>query len=222
MSVLEEWRIILKLDPGRSLSEERLEQVCAWPVDAVVVGGSGGYGREEVSALLGRLRKFRLPVAMEISDTQALCAGFDLYLVPMVLNAGEVDWIVGHQHTALKEYGSLLQGHKVFGEGYCILNPGATASQMTAARTDLDTQDVVAFARLAQDLLRLPVFYMEYSGTYGSPELVAEVGGVLQSTLLWYGGGIRTPEQTGEMAGLANAIVIGNAVYEGDSPLQGR
>ena len=93
---------------------------------------------------------------------------------------------------------------------------------MTAARTDLDTKDVVAFARLAQDLLRLPVFYVEYSGTFGSPELVAEVSGVLESTLLWYGGGIRTPEQAGEMAGLANAIVIGNAVYEGDSPLRGR
>jgi heptaprenylglyceryl phosphate synthase len=41
---------------------------------------------------------------------------------------------------------------------------------------------------------------------------------VLTDTLLWYGGGIRTPEQAEEMAAAADAIVIGNAVYDGSSP----
>jgi len=60
---------------------------------------------------------------------------------------------------------------------------------------------------------------LEYSGTYGSPEVVEAVSRVLGDTRLWYGGGIRTPEQAAEMGALADAIVIGNAVYEGDSPL---
>lgn len=220
MNLLRQWQTILKLDPARELSQARLAEVCSWPVDAVIVGGSGGYGADEVSALLRRLRRFPLPVALEISDTTALCAGFDLYFVPLVLNSRGVEWVVGRQQKALKEFGRFIKGRRVFGEGYCILNPAATAAQLADARTDLDSSDVVAYARLAQDLLGLPIFYLEYSGAYGPPEMVAAVSSVLDSTLLWYGGGISTPEQAGEMGALANAIVIGNAVYEGGSPLE--
>jgi putative glycerol-1-phosphate prenyltransferase len=105
------------------------------------------------------------------------------------------------------------------GEGYCILNPEATAARISGAQTELDLGDVAAFARLAQDLLRLPIFYLEYSGAYGSPQVVAAARAVLERTLLWYGGGIREPRQADEMAALADAIVIGNAVYDGSSPL---
>ncbi len=220
MHLLREWRTILKLDPGRAVSDERLAEVCSWPVDAVIVGGSGGYGAAEVSELLARLRRYPLPVALEVTDVAALCPNFDLYFVPLVLNSQKVEWIVGRQQKALKEFGRFVKGRRVFGEGYCILNPQSTAARLADARGDLDQRDVVAFARLAQDLFRLPIFYLEYSGMYGSPEVVAAVSDALESTLLWYGGGIRTPEQAGEMGAMANAIIIGNAVYEGDSPLE--
>jgi putative glycerol-1-phosphate prenyltransferase len=219
MHLLREWRTILKFDPARPLSDERLAEVCSWPVDAVIVGGSGGYGAEEVSALLRRLRRYPLPMALEVSDAAALCPGFDVYFVPLVLNSRSVEWIVGRQQEALKEFGRHIKGRRVFGEGYCILNPEATAARMADARTDLGPADVVAFARLAQDLFKLPIFYLEYSGTYGSPEVVTAVSNVLDSTLLWYGGGISTPEQAGEMGAMANAVIIGNAIYEGSSPL---
>jgi putative glycerol-1-phosphate prenyltransferase len=219
MNLLREWRTILKLDPARQISDQRLAEVCAWPADAVIVGGSGGYGAAEVAALLSRLRRCPLPKALEVSDPAALCPGFDLYFVPLVLNSRDVEWVVGRQQQALKDFGRFVKGRRVFGEGYCILNPEATAAHMAHARTDLDVSDVVAFARLAQDLFRLPIFYLEYSGTYGPPEVVAAVRDVLDSTLLWYGGGIRTAEQAGEMGDMANAIIIGNAIYEGCSPL---
>jgi putative glycerol-1-phosphate prenyltransferase len=221
VNLLREWKTILKLDPARELSQKRLDEVCSWPVDAVIVGGSGGYGAAEVSALLSRLRRYPLPTALEVSDATALCPGFDLYFVPLVLNSRGVEWVVGRQQEALKDFGRFIKGRRVFGEGYCILNPDATAARMADARTDLEAGDVVAFAQLAQDLLRLPIFYLEYSGEYGSPEVVAAVSSVLDSTLLWYGGGICTPEQAGEMGAMANAIIIGNAVYEeGCSPLE--
>ena len=220
MHLLREWRTILKLDPARSLSDERLAEVCAWPVDAVIVGGTGGYGAAEVAALLKRLRRYPLPVAQEISDPGTILPDFDLYFVPLILNSDDAEWIVGRQQDALKEFGRFIKGRRVFGEGYCVLNADATVAQLTGARTGLSTPDIVAFARLAQDLLCLPIFYLEYSGTYGSPEVVAAVSNVLDSTLLWYGGGICTSEQAGEMGGLANAIIIGNAVYEGCSPLK--
>jgi putative glycerol-1-phosphate prenyltransferase len=213
------WRTVLKLDPGRSISRERLAEVCAWDVDAVVVGGSGGYGFDDVLALLARLRRQHLPVALEVSDLGAVCPGFDLYVVPTVLNSLEVDWVVGHHQAAIKHYAQLIDWPRVVAEGYCILNSAATAAHISRARTDLDVDDVVAFARLAEHLFRLPVFYLEYSGRYGSPEVVEAVRRVLGETRLWYGGGIRTPEQAAQMGALADTIVIGNAVYEGYSPL---
>jgi putative glycerol-1-phosphate prenyltransferase len=219
MNDFRQWRTILKLDPGRVLSDGRLAEVCSWPIDAVIVGGTGGYGFDQVLALLARLRRYPLPLALEVSDLGALCPGFDLYCVPTVLNSMEVDWVVGHHQEAIRRFGHLMDWERVIVEGYCILNPDATAARMSLARTDLDLDDVVAFARLAEHLLKLPIFYMEYSGTYGAPEAVEAVRGVLDGTLLWYGGGIRTPQQAGEMAAMANAIVIGNAIYEGCSPL---
>ncbi|MCE5254548.1 MAG: heptaprenylglyceryl phosphate synthase [Actinomycetia bacterium] len=217
-----EWRRILKLDPARALSAERLDEVSSWDVDAVVVGGSGGYGFTEVFRLLTRLRRYSLPVALEVSDAETVCPGFDLYLVPMVLNSVDVDWVVGHHQAAIKRYADVMDWQRLVVEGYCILNPEATAARLSCARAGLGTDDVLAFARLAEHLLKIPIFYLEYSGAYGSPELVAAVRSVLTNTRLWYGGGIRTVEQAREMQAAADAIVVGNAVYEGHTPLAAR
>lgn len=212
------WRRIIKLDPARALSEERLAEVCAWDVDAVVLGGSGGYGFEEVSGLLERVRRHPHPVALEVSDPRAVCPGFDLYLIPMVLNSTEVDWVVGHQQAAIKRYADLIDWERLIVEGYCILNPGAAAARLSRARAVLSADDVLAYARLAGHLLKLPIFYLEYSGSYGPPELVAAVREVLAGTRLWYGGGIRTAGQARQMEAAADAVVVGNAVYEGHAP----
>lgn len=213
-----EWRRIVKLDPARILSEERLAAILSWDLDAIVIGGSGGYGVREVLDLLGRVRQSSLPVALEVSDAGTICPGFDLYLIPMVLNSTRVDWVVGHHQAAIKRYAGVMDWSKVVVEGYCILNPGATAARISHASTDLSSDDVLAYARLAGYLLRLPIFYMEYSGAYGSPELVRAVADALGGTLLWYGGGVRTWEQAEEMGALAHAVVVGNAVYEGYAP----
>jgi len=212
------WRRIVKLDPARPLSNERLKEVCSWGLDALVVGGTGGYGLREVLSLLARLRRCDLPLALEVSDAGAVCPGFDVYFIPMVLNSTEVDWVIGHHQTAIKRYSEVMDWEKLVVEGYCILNPDASAARLSRARTGIGTEDVVAFAQLAEHLLALPIFYLEYSGTYGSIEVVRAVRGVLQRTLLWYGGGIHTTEQAAEMAALADAIVIGNVVYD-ETPL---
>ncbi|MBU2603214.1 MAG: heptaprenylglyceryl phosphate synthase [Actinobacteria bacterium] len=227
------WRRIVKLDPARPLSDERLAAVRSWGADAIVVGGSGGYGAEEVRMLLDRVRlksppgalgaptapeALATPVALEISDARAVCPGFDLYLVPMVLNSSDVDWVMGHHQAAIKRYADVIDWRKVVVEGYCVLNADATVARLSGARATMGIDDVVAFARLAEHLLKLPIFYLEYSGTYGPPEVVSAVRRVLSSTRLWYGGGIRTRAQAREMAALADTIVVGNAVYEGHDP----
>lgn len=216
------WRRIIKLDPARPLSDGRLAEVCAWDIDAVVLGGSGGYGSKEALGLLDRVRRHPLPVALEVSDPGAICPGFDLYLIPMVLNSADVEWVVGHHQEAIKRYGDVMDWEKVIVEGYCILNPQAAAARLSRARADLSADDVVAFARLAEHLLRLPIFYLEYSGTYGPPGLVAAVRQVLSGTRLWYGGGITTAQQACEMEAAADTVVVGNAIYQGHAPWKAR
>ncbi len=212
------WRHIVKLDPARPLSNDRLAAVCSWDIDAIVIGGSGGYGLCEVLALLGRARRYALPIALEVSDPAVICPGFDLYLIPMVLNSTEVEWVIGHHQAAIKRYADMMDWSRVAVEGYCILNPNATAARMSHARADLDFDDVLAYARLAEHLLGLPIFYLEYSGEYGARELVASVGRILGNTRLWYGGGIHMREQAEEMSTWADAVVVGNAVYDGAAP----
>lgn len=209
-----DWSRVVKLDPARSLSRERLEAVRAWRPDAVVVGGTGGYGAGEVLALLMRLRHLDLPLALEISDQAALCPGFDLYLVPMVLNSRQTEWIIGRHHAAVKRFAHRAEWERLVVEGYCILNPAASAAELTQADTGLLVDDVAAYARVAEHLLHLPIFYLEYSGAYGPPEMVQAVRRVLGETRLWYGGGITSDRQATEMGAWADTIVVGNAVYD--------
>lgn len=84
---------------------------------------------------------------------------------------------------------------------------------MTNADTELDIEDIKAYARVAEHLFRLPVFYLEYSGMLGDSETVKETKAVLQETTLFYGG-IKDAETAVKMAEHADVIVVGNAIYE--------
>ena len=103
---------------------------------------------------------------------------------------------------------------RIFVQGYCILNKECKAAKLTEANTDLSKEDVAAYAMMAEKMFHLPIFYLEYSGTYGDPAVVAEVRSKLENTVLFYGGGITSLEQAKEMAALADVIVVGNIIYE--------
>ena len=67
--------------------------------------------------------------------------------------------------------GILWTGTKFYGRVLCFKSE-AKVAQLTEAKCDLTEDDVIAYARLADKLLHLPIFYLEYSGTYGDVELV--------------------------------------------------
>lgn len=212
--VMLEWKHIFKLDPDRELSDDALERICQSGSDAVMVGGSSGVTYDNTVDLLSRIRRYPIPCILEISSREAVVPGFDLYFVPLVLNASEVEWIVGHHQRALKDYGQLMPWEQLAAEGYIILNGDSTVARLTRSRTDLDAKDVLAYAMLADRLLHLPIVYLEYSGTFGDMELVNRVKNVLRQARLFYGGGIDDAEKAARAAQAADTIIVGNVIYE--------
>lgn len=208
------WRHVFKLDPNKEIAEEDLEKICESGTDGIVVGGTDGVTLDNTLHLLARIRRYAVPCALEVSEIDAITPGFDYFFIPSVLNSRNVKWLIGRQHEAIKQFGHMINWDELVVEGYCVLNDEAKVAMRTEAKTDLSLDDIIAYAQMAEHFYRFPIFYLEYSGTYGNPEVVKEVANVLKHTRLFYGGGIETVEQAKEMAAFADTIVVGNIIYE--------
>lgn len=210
---IKKWRHIFKLDPNRVLSDLALRHLCLSDTDAIVIGGTDGITYENTSNLLNRVKKYKKYCVQEISRIDAIVPGFDGYLIPAVLNTKETKWFLGAHIEALKKYGDFVPWNQVLLEAYVSLNPDAKVSRLTKAITDLERSDLIAYLRLVDRLFRCPIFYMEYSGTYGDVEKVKAISEEITSARLFYGGGLVQPKQVKEMACWADTIVVGNLVY---------
>ncbi|MEC1524398.1 heptaprenylglyceryl phosphate synthase [Neobacillus niacini] len=208
-----EWRHVFKLDPNKEISDEQLERICESGTDAVMVGGTDGVTLEKVLDLMARIRRYTVPCVLEVSSIEIVTPGFDLYFIPTILNSNDTKWITGLHHQAVKEFGEIMDWEEIVMEGYCILNEECKAAKLTSANTNVSQEEVTAYAMMAEKMFHLPIFYLEYSGTYGDVEVVSAVKKTLEETVLFYGGGISTLEQAVEMAEHADVIVVGNAIY---------
>lgn len=209
-----DWRHVFKLDPQKQLTDSDLERICHSGTDALIVGGTDGVTFDNSVDLLARIRRYELPCVQEVSSRDAVVPGFDGYFIPMILNTTDVRWLVGIQQQAVKQFGGMIPWTDVLAEGYVVLNGESKVARMTGSRTDLRAEDVTAYAELAEHLLQLPLFYLEYSGVYGDPEVVRAAKRGLSDTQLIYGGGIRTVAEAREMAAIADTIVVGNGLYD--------
>lgn len=206
---LKQWKHVFKLDPDKEIADEALDRICMSGSDAIAVGGSSGVTFENTVDLLARIRRYELPVVLEVSNLDAVVPGFDAYLIPMVLNTPNPDWIIGQHQRAIQQYGYMIPWDLLIPEGYIILNPDATAAKLTEADAGITTAETVAHAQVADKLMRLPIVYVEYSGMYGDMERVSKVKGALRQAQLFYGGGIRTTEQARAAAAAAHTVVVG-------------
>ncbi|MFB3171068.1 heptaprenylglyceryl phosphate synthase [Neobacillus sp. 179-C4.2 HS] len=209
-----EWRHVFKLDPNKEISDEQLERICESGTDAVMVGGTDGVTLEKVLDLMARIRRYTVPCVLEVSSIDVVTPGFDLYFIPTILNSNDTKWITGLHHQAVKEFGEIMDWEEIVMEGYCILNEDCKAAKLTSANAHASTEEVKAYAMMAEKMFHLPIFYLEYSGRYGDVEVVAEVKKTLEETVLFYGGGISRLQQAAEMAEHADVIVVGNAIYD--------
>lgn len=208
------WRHVFKLDPAKEISDEALEQICESGTDVILVGGTDDVTLDGVLDLLVRVRRYSVPIALEISNVDSISPGYDYYFIPSVLNSTETTWVKDLHHEAIKEYGDVLIWEELVAEGYCVLNPDCKVAQVTNAKTDLTEEDVIAYARMAENYFKMPIFYLEYSGAYGDVDMVKATAEVLETTKLFYGGGITSVAQAAEMAAYADTVVVGNIIYD--------
>jgi len=210
---IKNWQHVFKVDPAKNISDEALEALCESGTDAIIVGGTDDVTLDGVLDLLARIRRYTVPVALEISNIDSVTPGYDYYLIPSVLNSTDTTWVKDLHHEAIKAYGDVMVWDELIAEGYCILNSDCKAAKVTGAKTDLQEADVIAYARMAENFFQLPFFYMEYSCIYGDPQLVRSVSQELQQTQLIYGGGITSEAKAEEMAKYADTVVVGNIIY---------
>lgn len=211
--LIKPWRHVFKLDPDRELGEAELALVCGSGTDAILVGGSTGVTYRNTQELLHRLRPYGLPCALEVSDLAAAVPGFDLYMIPMVLNTADTAWVLGQHRKAIERYGSLIPWELLLTEGYIVLNADSSVARLTGADCALNAEETGAYAQIADKLMQLPVVYLEYSGTFGDMETVRTVREVVECSQLFYGGGIKSETEAKQAAALCDTVVVGNVIY---------
>ncbi|MFB6110377.1 MAG: phosphoglycerol geranylgeranyltransferase [Halodesulfurarchaeum sp.] len=209
------WDHVLKVDPDKELAgDDTFADVCTSGTDAIEIGGTTGMTEEKMEAVVSACREYDVPLYQEPSNPGVVLEdpGLDGYLIPTVFNAGDPFWITG----AHKEWARIdeVEWDRTHTEAYIVLNPDASVATYTEANCELDTEEVAAYAAVAERLFGQEIVYLEYSGTLGDPETVAAATDALEGATAFYGGGIRDYETAREMSEVADVVVVGDLVHE--------
>lgn len=207
------WVHVTKLDPDKHLSSETIDAVATSGTDALVLSGTLNVTRENLERLMKQVALYDLPLVVEPASPETVrYEGASYLFVPSVINSRDVTWIVGKHRDWVLHH--TIPWEMVVPEAYIVLNPDSAVGQVTRAVCELSPRDVAAYAVCAERYFRFPLIYIEYSGIYGDPAMVAAAGEALDESILFYGGGIDSRERAAEMGKYADTIVVGNAVYE--------
>jgi phosphoglycerol geranylgeranyltransferase len=212
----ESWDHVLKIDPDKELADgETFEDVMETGTDAIEVGGTLDITTEKMERVIDACREHDVPLYQEPSNPAVVVDddALDGYLIPTVFNARDPFFITG----AHKEWVRIADGldwERTHTEAYIVLNPDASAAELTDADCDLSADDVAAYARVAERMFGQEIVYVEYSGTLGDRETVGAAAAALSESTLFYGGGIRDYDSAREMAGVADTVVVGDLLHD--------
>jgi len=212
----DDWDHIVKVDPDKDLADdETFEDVLETGTDAIEIGGTLDVTADKTQQVIDACKKYDVPLFQEPNDPTVVVDDDDLdgYLVPTVFNAGDLFFTLG----AHKEWVRLdddIPWEKTTLEAYIVMNPDASAAKLTQADCDQSADDVRAYARVAERMFGQEIVYVEYSGTFGDPEIVAAAADGIDESTLFYGGGIHDYESARTMAEHADVVVVGDLVHE--------
>lgn len=211
-----DWDHVVKIDPDKTLvAGETFEDVCATGTDALEIGGTTGMTEAKMASVVEATAAHDIPVYIEPSNVASVVhrQSIDGYLVPIVLNAGDVFWMTG----AHKEWVRLdddIDWSRTFTEAYVVLNPDSSVAEYTGANCDLEADDVAAYAEVAEQMLGQEIVYVEYSGTLGDPAVVQAASDAVDDATVFYGGGIGDYESAYEMGRRADTVIVGDLVHD--------
>ncbi len=206
------WKHITKLDPDKPITKSALETIVESGTDAIMISGTQNITGKNVSQLIFLLKEYEIPKILEPATPDAVMSeDVDYLFVPLVINTGDLKWIVGKHVDWILNH--TIRWNEVVPEAYIVLNPDSAVGKLTKSNTALNIEEVIAYAHYAEKYLRIPIVYIEYSGTYGNPNLLKRLSEVLDEASLFYGGGIDTKEKAVEMKRYADVIIVGNIVY---------
>jgi phosphoglycerol geranylgeranyltransferase len=212
----ESWDHVLKIDPDKSLhGDDTFADVCETGTDAIEIGGTFDVTAEKMQRVLDACAAYDVPVYQEPSNPAVVVEddALDGYLVPIVLNAQDPFFITG-AHKEWVRIDDSVDWERTTTEAYVILNEASDAAALTDADCDQSPDDVAAFARAAEKMLGQEIVYVEYSGTYGDPEVVRAAGEATDEATLFSGGGVHDYESAREMGQYADAVVVGDLVHD--------
>lgn len=239
---------VTKVDPAEDLPADLsiLEGT-----DLVVVGGSDGVTEANSLDAIERVRDevagvpvFQEPYSSSHVSRDTIEAA-DRLSVPAVFNGDRENFVAKHVQffaeaaakpteamaSSVPLLGDVVQSKArdavadlasdVVGEGYVVQNLDSKAASESGVTRTFSTDEVAGAALATESFYGFPIFYVEYSGTYGGTEDVAAAAQYLEDTTLLYGGGITSGEQTEAIldAG-ADAVVVGDCFH--DAPGQFR
>lgn len=211
-----DWVHVTKLDPDKQLKEGDIDAIAASGTDALMLSGTLNVTKENLAALQKQVKAYDLPLVMEPAGPEAvLMQGVDYVFVPSVLNTTDVTWIVGkHKVWVQMAQQKIPWGERIVPEAYIVLNPNSSVGRVTKSLCDLQPDEVAAYTSVAENYFHFPIVYIEYSGTFGNPEVVKAASEAVDKSILYYGGGINSAEKAATMGKYADTIVVGNAVYD--------
>lgn len=150
---------LFKLDPAKNLPTNDVTKLIHSGTDGFIIGGTDNVQIEAVQNLYELLVETDLPIFLEISNESMILPEADHFLIPVVLNTENSKWTYGLHKELIKEMGEFIPWKRVTSEGYVILNKDAKVAHLTEAKTDITDEDIIAYARLAENIFHLPIFY---------------------------------------------------------------
>lgn len=239
---------ITKVDPAKPLPSDLgvLDGT-----DLVIVGGSDGVTEsntidaiESIASAYPSIPVFQEPYSADHVSRETIETA-DFVAVPAVFNGDRTHFVGKHTSlfteiarkpeellgASLPVVGNFIESKGVdavsdltetlVGEGYVVQHLDSAAASVSGVDTKYTPDQVAGAALATETFYGFPIFYVEYSGTYGGTDDVEAAARYLEDTQLVYGGGIDSREKATEIldAG-ADAIVVGDCFH--DDPAQFR